>query len=303
VAGPHQVVPAVVVVGPGVMGRAVASRFADAGLAVTLVGPRGQAPDLRHPGVTAADALPAGVPDLVVEAVFEDAAVKRAVFAEVEGAYGGRPVLATNTSSLPLEALAGDLAHPDRFLGLHFFMPADACPLVEVVRTAATADAAVDTTLAALRRAGAEAVVLRRPVVGYLVNRLQHAILREAYALIEQGVVRPEEVDRVAKRLLGPRMCVTGLIEQKDIAGLGVHAAAQREIVPTLASDRAPSRLLQALAAGGDRGVETGRGFYDWTGRDPEVVRRHAAARLARLVDFLEGELGEGDRRLAPRPR
>src|SRR3546814_3027106 len=107
--------------------------------------------------------------------------------------------------------------------------PAEALPLVEVIRVPQTTDDTFARCIAALKRTGKDAIVLNRPVEGFLFNRLQHAILHEAYYLIEQGIVTHEDVDKAAKWLLGPRCCVTGLIEQKDISGLDTHAIARSE--------------------------------------------------------------------------
>jgi 3-hydroxybutyryl-CoA dehydrogenase len=279
----------VLIVGAGVMGRGIARVFADAGMAVTLTDLRPV--DFAHPGVTTATGLPSASPALVIEAVFEDAATKKSVYADVEAAYAGAPVLATNTSGLPLEDLADSLAHPHRFLGMHFFMPADVFPMVEVVRAPHTDEAALDLAIGAVKAAGREPIVLRRPITGYVINRLQHSILHEAYHLVEAGVTTPEMIDKVAKRLLGPRLCVTGLLEQKDIAGLEIHAQAQRSIVPALAHTRVPSSLLQKMVAGGATGTRAGRGFYDWGARDPDDVQRSAEARLRRLLAFLDADV------------
>jgi 3-hydroxybutyryl-CoA dehydrogenase len=148
----------------------------------------------------------------------------------------------------------------------------------------------VRRTVAALAQTGKEALVLKRPVVGFLVNRLQHAILHEAYYLIEQGIVSAEDVDRVAQRLLGPRMCISGLIKQKDLSGLDTHALAQHAIVPHLWHGAEPGRVVRDKYERGDLGLKTGRGFYDWSGRDPVEVRKTFADRLTRLLTFLGKE-------------
>jgi 3-hydroxybutyryl-CoA dehydrogenase len=127
-------------------------------------------------------------------------------------------------------------------------------------------------------------------VNGYLINRLQHSILHEAYHLVQDGIAAPETIDKVAKQLLGPRMCVTGLLEQKDIGGLEIHAKAQRSIVPSLSHTGVPSPYLQDMVARGDLGIRSGRGFYDWAGRDPNEIQRTANERLQRLLAFLESE-------------
>ena len=281
-----------VVMGAGVMGQGIARLFANAGMHVTLVDTRDVA--RPHPGVVLARRAPQDlVPDLVIEAVFEDLEVKQSVYAEIEERYQGRPVLATNTSGLPLEELSAPLRFRERFLAMHFFMPADLFPMIEVVRGEQTEDAALALAVAAVKQARREPIVLQRAVNGYLINRLQHSILHEAYHLLESGIATAEMIDGVAKHLLGPRMCITGLIEQKDLAGLEMHAQAQRSIVPTLSHTGVPNPLLQGMVARGDVGVRSGRGFYDWHGRDTAAIQRRASERLQRLLAYLEKDADE----------
>ncbi len=277
----------VLVAGAGVMGQGIARLFAGTSMAVTLMDTRDVTAPHSSVRVVKQPPLDA-VPDLVIEAVFEDRAVKRSVYAQLEEAYKGAPVLATNTSGLPLDDLAEGLAFPHRFLAMHFFMPADVFPMIEVVRGSRTEDSAVAVAVSAVKKAGREPVLLERPINGYLINRLQHSILHEAYHLIEDGVATAEMIDKVAKRLLGPRMCITGLLEQKDIAGLEMHAQAQRSIVPTLSHTNVPTPLLQDMVARGDVGVRSGKGFYQWQPGDADTVQAAANARLKRLLAFLE---------------
>ncbi|MBI2188828.1 MAG: hypothetical protein HYU37_17145 [Acidobacteria bacterium] len=278
---------ALLIMGGGVMGQGMARLFSKAGMRVTLVEPREIA--FAHPGVAVVrEAPPDFVPDLVIEAVFEVREVKQSVYATIERLYGGRPVLATNTSGLPLDELGAPLTYPHRFLAMHFFQPADVFPMIEVVRGEHTEDAAMAVAVAAVKRAGREPIVLERAVNGYLINRLQHSILHEAYHILESGIATAEMIDKVAKFLLGPRMCITGLLEQKDLAGLEMHAQAQRSIVPTLSHTNVPSPYLQDMVARGDVGVRSGKGFYDWRGRDGAAAQRRAAERLERLLAYLQ---------------
>jgi len=106
--------------------------------------------------------------------------------------------------------------------------------------------------------------------------------------MIAEGIATADTVDKVARFLLGPRMCVTGLVQQKDIGGLTVHASAQRSIVPTLNHTGKPNPMLQAMVARGDTGLDTRRGFYDWTGLEASAVRGDATARLRVLLDTLD---------------
>ncbi|MGH9253114.1 MAG: 3-hydroxyacyl-CoA dehydrogenase NAD-binding domain-containing protein [Vicinamibacterales bacterium] len=289
---PDRVCTSLLVMGGGVMGQGIARLFANAGIRVTLVDTREVA--FSHAGVTTLRQVPREtVPDLVIEAVFEEPGVKQSVYAEIEAAYGGHPALATNTSGLPLEELAAPLRYPGRFLAMHFFQPADVFPMIEVVRAARTENSAVAMAVAAVKQARRDPILLQRPVNGYLINRLQHSILHEAYHLLESGIATAEMIDSVAKRLLGPRMCITGLLEQKDLAGLEMHAQAQRSIVPTLSHTNVPNAYLQDMVARGDVGIRSGRGFYDWRNRDGAAAQRRASERLKHLLAYLEKDAAE----------
>lgn len=288
-------IEAVVVVGYGVMGAGIVRSFAGAGFRVAVVSRRAAAINDLPRGVAASVTLPAEAPDLVIETVEEDVAVKRAVYRTVEATYPSTTVIGTNTSGLPLATLAEGLVHPERFVGVHWFQPADVFPMVEVAAGPSAPPAMVDRVAAALARTGKEPVVLYQPVVGYVINRLQHCILHEAYHMIAEGIASAETIDNVARSMLGPRMCVTGLVQQKDIGGLTVHALAQRSIVPTLEHTRVPNAMLQAMIDRGDTGLDAGRGFYDWSGLDAATVRSDAAARLRVVLDAL-ARLGPGTR-------
>ena len=290
----------VLVVGFGVLGRGIAALFSRGGMQVTAVDPH---VDLASPvpeGVSLSHGYPEECPDLVVEAIFEDMAAKIAVFGELEATYGTHPVIASNTSGLPLDEMAAALAHPGRFIGMHFFTPAEVTPLVEVVRTSHSEDWAIDRAVAALEAADREAILLSKPIIGYLWNRLQHAILHEAYSLVENGVVKPEDIDKVAKQLLGPRFCVTGLLEGKDIFNLEPHIQAQRSIVPHLSHTNKHCAILDRKMERREFGIRTGKGFYDWTGRDADDVAASAARKLTKLSAFLENDLNEGEPDLSP---
>jgi 3-hydroxybutyryl-CoA dehydrogenase len=288
----------VLIYGYGVMGRGVAKTFADAGFTTLVKSRRPEKLAALPANVTAAERLPEKAPDLVIEFVPEDLRLKQAVYAEVEAAYGERtPLVASGTSGLDLVELSRIMKRPERFLGVHYFMPADVTPVVEVMASLATPREDVDRVADALRRTGKEPVVLYKPIVGFLINRLQHAILHEAYYLIEAGVASAEDIDHAVRRMLAPRMCLNGLIQQKDIGGLKIHADAQESIVPKLFHNAVPNPMLQTMVALGRTGLSAGKGFYDWSGCDAEAVRRQASSQLARLLEFLKSGIG------APAPR
>jgi len=283
----------VLVAGSGVMGRGIARSFADAGLATAVLSREPGRLQGVDPRVERLGELPAAAPELVVESIPEVMEMKLELFARIERAWDGAPILASNTSGLPLQEIANRLRRPERFLGLHYFQPADVAPVVEVARVRQT-DEAVFRRAAELVRASRKLpLLLREPVPGLLINRLQHAILHEAYYLIEQGIVTAADVDLAAKELLGPRMSVTGLIEQKDISGLDTHALAQAAIVPELHHGARPLAIVQDKHRRNDIGVKTGVGFYDWRGFDP-AYRAKATTLLGKVLELLGRERAAG---------
>lgn len=294
----------VLIYGYGVMGRGVASTFAAGGFATVIKSSRASELKDLPPNARAVAELPDEAPDLIIEFVPEDVAAKKAVYAELEAKYPNADLLiATGTSGLDLVELAAGLRRPERFIGLHYFMPADTALVVEVMAGPKAPGAAVEAAAEALRRTGKEPVLLHKPIVGFLVNRLQHAILHEAYYLIEAGVATAADIDHAARRMLAPRMCLNGLIQQKDVSGLKIHADAQKSIVPHLFHNSTPNPLLQKMVANGETGLAAGRGFYDWKGCDTEAVRRQASAQLGRLIEFLDKELPPAEPRTQPATR
>ena len=294
----------VLIYGYGVMGQGVARTFAKAGFDTIIRSSRAAELKDLPAGVRAVAKLPETPPDLVLELVPEEIKTKQAVYLEVEAAYPGADVIiATGTSGLDLVELAKPLKHPERFIGLHYFMPADQALVVEVMAGPSTSAALVDQCAEVLRRTGKEPVVLYKPIVGFLVNRLQHAILHEAYYLIEAGVASAADIDHAARRMLAPRMCINGLIAQKDLSGLNIHAGAQASIVPELFHNGVPNPMLQNMVKRGETGTAAGKGFYTWDGCDTEAVRKQASVQLAKLTEFLDSDVFKLAPRTQPKPR
>ena len=286
----YESIISVLVVGYGTMGRGIVKTFAENGFETSvLTRDPSRITDLPK-GTKAITELPESAPDLIIESIPEELALKHELFLKLEAAYGNASILATNTSGLPIDEVARPLAHKDRFIAIHYMQPAEAFPLVEVCRLEETSDETIRKCVEALARSGKESIVLQRPIIGFLINRLQHALLHEAYCMVEDGIVSVEDVDKFARRGFGPRMCVTGLIEQKDLSGVDVNAAAQRSIVPDLYHTRTPCQMVQDMAARGDHGVKTGKGFYDWSDRDVDAYRQATSDKLGRLWSALSDQ-------------
>jgi 3-hydroxybutyryl-CoA dehydrogenase len=273
------------VAGSGVMGRAILNMFHEAGFDCSLL----TRDSTRHawlpPGVRAFDMtdLPEEAPDLVIESIPEDLELKRAFFDDLDRHYRGHAILASNTSSLPLLEIASELRYPGSFCGLHYFHPPKAFRYVELIQVT-TEPEVVQQVAEAVVRTGKEAIVLRKPVPGGLLNRLQHAICHEAGYLLDQGVTDVETIDLIIKNSLGPRMAVTGLLQQKDITGLDIFIAVQRSIVPNLYHGSEATRFFQGTVQAGHLGIKTGRGFYEWDGIDIDAYLRRNAEKLARIL-------------------
>jgi 3-hydroxybutyryl-CoA dehydrogenase len=219
---------------------------------------------------------------IAVESVAEDLEVKRAVLADAERLVSDDGVLATNTSSLTLSALGDALARPERFAGWHWFHPAELVSLVEVVAAPQTAPAVVERLLALSRTIGKEPVAVRRDVPGFVANRLQYALLREAYALVESGVCDVVDVDRAVVAGLGARWAAIGPFASMDAAGLEVHEAVARQLFPRLSRSTAVPSLLRDLLRRGATGAQGGSGLRGSYG--PGAARRLAEQRDATLA-------------------
>lgn len=221
------------------------------------------------------DRLPAlAAASLVIEAIPEVLALKLGLYRELEAVLAPDTLLASNTSGFMPDALSQGLARPERFLIAHFWNPPHAIPLVEVVPGKQTAPAAVDQAVAVLRAIGAEPVVLRKAVPGFIGNRLQFAVMREALHLVRTGVADPETVDTVMKASLGRRYGIVGPFEAADLGGLETFLRVAQHLLPEMASDGHELEVLQTHVDRGEKGAASGQGFYLWTAERREAVRR-----------------------------
>jgi 3-hydroxybutyryl-CoA dehydrogenase len=233
--------------------------------------------------------------DIVIEAVPEKLDLKRRLFADIVARVRADALVTSNSSSFPISAIAEGLAGPGRFFGLHYFMPAHLVPLVEVVCGAGSDPALADALAAFMRSTGKVPVIVKKDLPGFLANRLQHALAREAYALIDAGVATAEDVDAAVRFGFGFRYLAAGPILQKDHAGLDVHAAAAATMYPGLAANTAPSRALTDRVAAGHIGMKTGRGFYEWTPESIAKERARYESLLRAGLALIEDELPKVD--------
>jgi 3-hydroxybutyryl-CoA dehydrogenase len=224
----------------------------------------------------------------VAEAVPEDLALKQQVFVQLDRLTPAGTVLASNTSGFNPSELAQGLAHPERVLVAHYFGPAYLIPLVEIVPHAGTAPWAVDRTQSLLENAGKRPIRLGKFAPGFVANRLQQALFREALYLAREGIATPEAVDEVVRFSFGPRLAALGPFTVADFAGLDVYASLAQNVWPTLSPETAaeapPPELTERLTAGA-LGTKTSRGFHTWPA---DYLQEVSARRDAALVRVLQ---------------
>ena len=302
----------IAVIGAGLMGHGIALTLARAGQYVAITDP---VPDARA-GVAARIAASlrllgedeaaiarilkrievvgsvAGAvanADFVFEAAPEKMDLKQALFAEIEAAAPPGAILCSNTSVMPITRIMERLADKGRALGTHWWNPPHVIPLVEVVRTADTSDAAVEATMDLLADAGKTPVRVQKDVPGFIGNRLQHALWREAISLVECGVCDAEAVDTVIKASFGRRLAVLGPLENADLVGTDLTLDIHAQVLADLEHRPGPSPLLEAMVAEGRLGMKSGEGFRRWTAEEAQAVRDRVVRHLLALEAILPG--------------
>jgi len=220
--------------------------------------------------------------DVVIEAGPENLAAKQAIFGELIRAAPVWALLATNTSAIPIAKIVAGLPTAGRVLGAHFWNPPHLVPLVEVVEAETTEAEAVERMIAVLDAAGMRPVHVRADIPGFIGNRLQHALKREAIAIVAAGHCDAEALDEVVRHGFGARLGVVGPLEQSDLNGLEMTLAIHETLMPDL--DRTPVAhpYLVAKVERGEVGASAGRGFRDWTEDEAEEVRERVTRELLR---------------------
>ena len=289
----------IAVIGAGLMGHGIAQVFALAGHEVTIYDSVTASLDsakariltnLKDLGddqsaverVTPRADLAAAVrdADYVVEAVLEDLALKQKLFGEIESHVRPDTILASNTSVIPITQIMGGLKRRERAVGTHWWNPPYLVPLVEVIGTEWTAQAAIGWTMRLHADAGKTPVHVKKDVPGFVGNRLQHALWRECVALVQNGICDAETVDTVIKASFGRRLAVLGPLENADLVGTDLTLAIHKTVLPDI--DRTPGALpyLEALVADGKLGMKSGEGFRTWTPEQQAALRARVLQHL-----------------------
>jgi len=281
------------VVGSGVMGAGIAHVLAAGGVQVTLYDPDAEV--LPHAitrieqmadrlgqdrgwiserlTTTSDLAQAADGASIVIEAGPELLGVKQAIFRELTELAPAGAVLASNTSAIPIREIAAGLPLAGRILGTHFWHPPQLVPLVEVVKSDATEDQSVDWTIELLEACGMRPVRISADVPGFVGNRLQHALKREAIALVAAGVCDAETLDTVVKAGFGLRLGILGPLEQADLGGLDLTYKIHSVVMPALDNTPVPHPYLREKVERGEVGVKVGKGFREWQPGEAEQLR------------------------------
>ncbi|WP_350024449.1 3-hydroxyacyl-CoA dehydrogenase family protein [Serratia marcescens] len=217
---------------------------------------------------------------LLIEAIPERLELKHALYEQLEGLIADDAVIASNTSGLPPDELAARMTHPQRLLIAHFWHPPHLIPLVEIVPGSATEPRHLAAVQALLGEMDLEAVLLERAAPGFVGNRLQFAVLREALHIVHSGIASAEVVDQVMRASLGRRYAMVGPLEAADMTGLATVADIARHLFPELATGDEMMALVEQRLQRGDSGQRSGRGFYLWDEARRERIQRRRAHQL-----------------------
>jgi 3-hydroxybutyryl-CoA dehydrogenase len=282
----------ITVIGAGLMGHGIAQVFALAGHDVTIYD------SFEKTLASAKDRILANLKDLgddqnavnrvtpqgdlalavrdadyVVEAVLEDLPLKQKIFAEIEKHVRPDTILASNTSVIPITSIMQGLEKRDRALGTHWWNPPFLVPLVEVIETQWTSPAAVDFTMKLHAAAGKKPAHVKKDVPGFIGNRLQHALWREAVSLVERGICDAETVDTVIKAAFGRRIAVLGPLENADMVGTDLTLAIHQNVLGDIENRPGPSPYLEKLVKDGKLGFKSGEGFRKWSPEEQTALR------------------------------
>ena len=294
----------VAIIGGGIMGGDIATSFARAGWQVHVMSPSQRTRDAlpgrvenglkRLGGDPVAgskvktydrlDALPWPTIELVIEAVTEDLPLKHRVFAELERFAPPDVPLATNTSSFQITQIGKDLKTRNRVCGAHYFMPAHIVPLVEVVCADFTDPEIALKVEATMKATGKVPVMVKKDVPGFLANRLQHALIREAFWLIDNGIATAEGIDAAVRYGFGFRFVACGPLLQKEMSGWDTNYLSGSSIYPSLSTAVAPPARLKEMVAQGHIGMKAKKGLWDWT--DESIAREKARYEKALQAGF-----------------
>ena len=291
------------IIGAGLMGHGIAIQFASHGFKVILndVSEEILAASVKTIESTAKQAnldtdsilglietqnsldTTASSSDFVIEAVFEDLDVKRSIFEKLDSICPENTVLASNTSSFKASQLAINCRFPERIIVANWWNPPHILPLIEVVKGPKVSSKAADITLALFKAVGKTPVLLQKESLGFIANRMQFALLREAISIVENGIATPKEVDEVVKNSFGRRLALAGPFQVFDAAGWDTILAIANQLFPDLESTTQEPQLITNMVDNNELGIKTAKGFYDWDDETISIFRKKISEGLTNI--------------------
>lgn len=282
------------IIGGGIMGGDIAIVFAAGGWNVHVMSPSQNTRDalparvaaglkkLGAPDANAAlvntyasiEELPLGDISIVVEAATEDLPLKHRIFSDLERLARPDAILTSNTSTFPVAAIGKHFKTRSRIAGTHFFMPAHLVPLVEIVSAQFTDRKVAERLIALMRELGKAPIDVTKDVPGFVGNRLQHALVREALWLLANGVTTPEGIDTAVRFGFGFRYIACGPMMQKELSGWDTNLFAATSVYPHLYNETGPPAFLKEMVEKGHIGMKSKRGLWEWT--DEAIAREKA---------------------------
>lgn len=302
----------IVVIGTGTMAVGIGAGFIDAGCEVIVLGrerakaQKALAQAQQTAASLAADpqrkpaAGTAGLIDdwddwqgvaWVIETVAEDFELKRQLFASLDARVPAGIPIGSNSSGFPISRLAQGLATRSRMFNAHYFMPAHLVPLVEIALGEDSDPQLGEAVCELYRRTGKKPVLVRKDIPGFLANRIQHALMREALALIDSGIATPADVDTAVRYSFGFRYAAAGPILQKEISGWDSMARAAAEIYPSLSNTQVLADCVAGIIAAGKTGMKAGEGFMPWPDERAAAERAAYEKRLQAAFNVLAGKI------------
>jgi 3-hydroxybutyryl-CoA dehydrogenase len=227
--------------------------------------------------------------ELTIEAVSENVDLKRAIFGELEALTTPQTILCSNTSGISIGLISENLRFKERVIGTHFWNPPHIVPCVEVIKSQFAADEVFHTVFELMERVGKKPVRVLKDIPGFLGNRLQHALWREAISLVEKGIAAPEDIDRVVKFGFGLRLPFIGPLETADLAGLDLVYDIHKYLFSDLENRSTPSPLLKTLLDQKATGVKSKKGFYNWTDERTKQIIQQRDKALLKITEVIKG--------------
>ena len=233
--------------------------------------------------------------DFVLEAIAEKIEIKHSFWKEISSLVRSDVILTSNTSGLSISEIAEAVIHPERFAGMHWVNPPHLIPLVEVIAGEQSSEEVVDKICELAIHIGQKPVKVQKDPTGFILNRLQYAVIREACYCVEKGYASVEDVDRVMKYGLGMRYACIGPFETMDFGNIETFHHVANYIYNDLCADKKAPKLLEQVYQDGKLGVKSGAGFYDYFGDKAEKALKERDAKFIRVSQALFGKQNKGD--------